>query len=125
MLTLDDTIKSSPTETGYNQMVPGWTIGDVIRKERDARGWSQTRLGEEAEQIVLGGSPPTRINKSTVSKVENDPYTSELGTVWRLLAALDLTFTDVERRIGSPPYVKRPAAKRDAPRGPFRKGNRV
>ncbi len=85
----------------YNWPVSAFTIGDVIRKARVAKRWSQTKLGTVAASYQLGeGTLP--INKSTVSKVEKDPYTSEFGTVWRLLAALNLTFGDVERQIGKP-----------------------
>jgi len=85
--------------------VSDFTIGDVIRKSRMARRWSQTKLGEEAIHFQIGGGTKP-INKSTVSKVEHEPFTSELGTVWRLLAALNLTFADVEKRIGAP-FVER------------------
>lgn len=86
----------------YNDGVPDtFTIGDVIRKARELRHWNQTRLGVEAKKFALRlGDKP--INKNTVSKVEKDPYTSEFGTVWRLVAALGLTLTDIDRRIGSP-----------------------
>jgi transcriptional regulator with XRE-family HTH domain len=90
----------------YNWRVPSdFTIGDVIRKARLARRWSQTRLGIEAAHFQLGHGD-TPINKSTVSKVEHEPYTSELGTVWRLLTALNLTFAEVEKRVGTP-FVER------------------
>ena len=89
----------------YKQCVPGhFTIGDVIRKARMARKWNQERLGEEAAHYRLRPAD-VRVNKATVSKVETDPMTSELGTVWRLLAALDLTFADVEKRVG-PPFIR-------------------
>jgi len=78
-----------------------FTLGDVIRKARQKRRWSQTKLGEQAAKFLIH-EDDGQINKSTVSKIENDPYTSELGTVWRLLAALDLDFTDVEKRVGRP-----------------------
>jgi transcriptional regulator with XRE-family HTH domain len=94
------------TESGtYKPQMPhDFTIGDVVRKERQKRKWNQERLGKEAERFALrDGDRP--INKSTVSKVEKNPYSSELGTVWRLLAALGLTFSDVERRLGSPSWL--------------------
>jgi hypothetical protein len=101
MITPDATGSYAASEAGYNGPVHEWTIGDVIRKSRIARRWSQTKLGEEAAYFQFGaGTLP--IDKSTVSKVERAPYTSELGTVWRLLAALHLTFADVEKRIGAP-----------------------
>lgn len=88
----------------YNSFVGEFTVGDVIRKARDRKRWSQTRLGAEAAHFQFG-TDTAPINKSTVSKVERDPYSSEFGTVWRLLAALDLTFAEVEKRIGAPPFV--------------------
>lgn len=87
----------------YNQrMRGGFTIGDVIRKARNQRGWDQTRLGNEAAKFQITGEEG-RINKATISKIESaNPYTSELGIVWRVLAALDLSFADVERMTGRP-----------------------
>jgi len=89
-------------EVLYNARVPhDFTIGDVIRKARTSRHWSQTKLGSEAARFVIDETEK-RINKSTVSKVEKDPYSSELGTIWRLMATLGLKFTDVERKVSTP-----------------------
>jgi hypothetical protein len=106
MLTITSTSSYGPAAALYNWRVASdFTIGDVIRKSRKARRWSQTKLGIEAAHFQIGtGDAP--INKSTVSKVEHEPYTSELGTVWRLLTALNLTFAEVERRVGTP-FVER------------------
>lgn len=83
----------------YNVGVaPKLTVGDVIRKARAEKGWNQERLGSEAASYVIRRTTP--IDKNTVSKVERDPYSSELETVWRLLAALGLTLADVEREVG-------------------------
>ena len=76
-------------------------VGDVIERTRKERRWNQVRLGAEAANFKLSPKDGP-IDKSTVSKVENDPFSSELGTVWRLLAALDLTFADVEAQTSSP-----------------------
>lgn len=73
----------------------------MIRKARKLRHWNQERLGLEAKKFTFDGAAPA-IDKSTVSKIENDPFSSEFGTVWRLVAALGLTLADVERRIASP-----------------------
>ena len=105
MLSIDDTrgYELAPLRykgtavTGHQE----FSIGDVIRKAREARRWNQTRLGQEAARFLIRESDAA-IDKSTVSKVERDPYTSELGTVWRLLAAVGLTFADVESRVSSP-----------------------
>src|SRR6266498_4083486 len=106
MLTVDSASGCTPSGGMYNLTVSSdFTIGDVIRKARIARRWSQTRLGEEAGRYQIGDAAGP-INKSTVSKVERDPYTSELGTVWRLLIALNLTFAEVESRIATP-FVER------------------
>lgn len=103
MLTGADTILYEATPPPYNcRVVERFTIGDVIRKARQAKRWSQTKLGVEAARFQLSEGTQQKINKSTVSKVEKDPYTSELGTVWRLLATLNLTFSDVESRLGIP-----------------------
>lgn len=77
----------------------GFTVGDVIRKARDERRWNQQRLGAETARFPLGDQRKP-IDKGTVSKVERDPYGSKFGTVWRLLAALNLTLADAERAIG-------------------------
>ncbi len=104
MITLGSTSGYEAPEGLYNCRVKDFTIGDVIRKSRNDRHWSQTKLGEKAALFQIG-TDPKPINKSTVSKVEREPYTSELLTVWRLLAALNLTFADVEKQIGMP-FVK-------------------
>lgn len=105
MVRPDATSSYTASEGQYNWPVSAFTIGDVIRKARIARRWSQTKLGQEATYFQFGTST-TPINKSTVSKVEREPYTSELGTVWRLLAALNLTFAEVHTRVG-PPFAER------------------
>jgi len=84
-----------------------FTLGDVIRKARIDRRWNQARLGVEAAKFKLR-EDDVAINKSTVSKVEKAPYTSEFGTIWRLLAALNLKFADVENRVGHP-FIERHA----------------
>lgn len=100
--TIDVTSTCKTAEAGYNQLVPDeFTIGDVIRKARGLRHWNQTRLGKEAAKYGLH-SDSKSIDKSTVSKVERDPYSSEFGTVWRLIAAVGLTLADVERRVTAP-----------------------
>lgn len=78
-----------------------FTIGDVIRKARKGRKWNQQRLGKEAGKYLLHPGQK-KIDKTTVSKVETDPYTSEFGTVWRLAAAVGLTLAAIERRVESP-----------------------
>lgn len=84
-------------------VLPKDHVGDIIRKARRAKGWSHERLGEEAKKFTFPGSDEVeRINKSTVSLVERDPYSRKVSTLWRLLAALGLSFADIEQRIGTP-----------------------
>ena len=107
MISIDSTGSYEPSKALYNRKVKAdFTIGDVVRKSRAERRWSQTRLGKETANYPIGDRTDP-INKSTVSKMEREPYTSELGTVWRILAALGLTFGDVERLIGAPFTHKR------------------
>jgi hypothetical protein len=115
---IEDTGSYEPSAVGYKERVQDeFTIGDVIRKARQLRRWNQTRLGQEAAKYAIRrtGGP---INKSTVSKVETDPYSSEFGTVWRLIAAVGLTLGDVERRVDAPflSVEEMRAAARDAER---------
>jgi len=91
----------------------GFSFGDVIRKRRKEKHLSQTALGKAAQAIQLGkGKKP--INKSTVSKVENDPYSSEFGTILRLLHVLNLSLSELERR-ADPPFVNKPLGERQGP----------
>jgi transcriptional regulator with XRE-family HTH domain len=112
MVRPDATSSYAASEDQYNWLVHAFTIGDVIRKARIARRWSQTKLGQEATYFQFGSSTKP-INKSTVSKVEREPYTSELGTVWRLLAALRLSFAEVDKRVGVP-FTERKGSTRHA-----------
>lgn len=52
-------------------------LGQVFRRLRKRRGWTQRRLGEEAG-----------VRQETVSRVENGSGGTELDTVLRLCAAL-------------------------------------
>jgi hypothetical protein len=99
----------------YNSFVPTkFTVGDVIRKARTRARLSQTDLGERAANFIIDGKNAGRINKSTVSKVEKDPYSSEFGTVWRLIATLGLTLADVESD-AAPPFVEKSQGEGHAP----------
>lgn len=100
--TIGDSSVYAAENVEYNLlMLPSLTIGDVIRKARRLRRWNQERLGKEAERYKIRGDEP-KINKSTVSKVETDPYSSELGTVWRLVAALGLSLSEIEGEVSTP-----------------------
>ncbi len=52
-----------------------WTIGDVIRKQREDRGWTQTSLAKMA-----------RVNLNTISRIEAG-HTFKIETLERLAAA--------------------------------------
>jgi len=103
MLTVGGAEVYEPQNIAYNGAMRGaFTIGDVIRKARKDRKWDQERLGAEAVKFQITGREK-KINKATISKIEGaNPYTSEFGVVWRVLAALGLSFADIEQRIGSP-----------------------
>jgi transcriptional regulator with XRE-family HTH domain len=102
LLTPTDRYVYGPAPGAYNQSVTGKLhIGHVIRAARLSKKWNQTRLGEEAAKFITKPGQ-SAIDKSTVSKVETDPLSSELATVWRLIAALELTFADLEEEVGSP-----------------------
>ena len=99
MLTPTESVAYGRGLRRYTEAVDSWTVGDVIRKARIDRRWNQQRLGEEAAKFPLGDQVKA-IDKGTVSKVERDPYGSKFGTVWRLLAALELSLGDAEQKIG-------------------------
>lgn len=101
MLTIDVARTYGGEEAVYNPLMAKFGIGDVIRITRKKRRWNQERLGDEAKKFVIHpGQGP--INKSTVSKVETDPYTSEFITVWRVAAAAGLTLADLIAEVGTP-----------------------
>jgi transcriptional regulator with XRE-family HTH domain len=91
-----------PSNAVYNERVADrFGFGDVIRKAREKRGWNQDRLGREAKKFALRTNEK-KINKSTVSAVETNPFTSKFGTVCRLVAALGLTLAEIEEEVGAP-----------------------
>lgn len=55
------------------------SLGAALRKERKKRGMSQTDVGKSVG-----------IDQPTISRVEKGNPGTELGTLFRLLAALDL-----------------------------------
>lgn len=84
----------------------GWHLGDVVRKLRDAKGWSQTQLGKKA-----GG-----MNKNTIVRLENDgPLAVDTKTIDRVARALGLSISDL---YGLVPLGKDPPARPQA--NPFR-----
>jgi HTH-type transcriptional regulator/antitoxin HipB len=56
-------------------------IGNLIRRARKHRGWSQTRLGEKAG-----------LRQETISLIESGNPATKLDTIFAVLAALDLEF---------------------------------
>lgn len=107
MLSIDGSSVYAATVIAYNVRVRKFTVGDVIRKARKDKKWDQERLGREALRFQISGDE-TKVNKATISKIEGkNPYTSEFGVIWRVLAALDLTFADVERLTGAP-FIEAP-----------------
>lgn len=60
-------------------------LGRAIRQRRRARGWSQSRLAEQA-----------RVSRQWVVAMEGGKATAELGSVLRTLAALDLAIDLVD-----------------------------
>lgn len=56
-------------------------VGNIIRRARKQRGWSQTQLGERAG-----------LRQETVSLIESGNPATRLDTILAVLAALDLEF---------------------------------
>lgn len=56
-------------------------IGNLVRRARRQRGWSQTLLGEKAG-----------LRQETISLIENGNPATRLDTILAVLAALDLEF---------------------------------
>lgn len=61
-------------------------IGNIIRRIRKQKGWSQSDLGKKAG-----------VRQETVSVIENGSPTAKLETILALLAALDLEFQVSEK----------------------------
>lgn len=64
-------------------------IGNLIRRARKRRGWSQTQLGDRAG-----------LRQETVSLIESGNPATRLDTMLALLAALDLEFRIAPRTVG-------------------------
>lgn len=69
-----------------------WDIGDVVRKLRRLRGWSQTELGEAA-----GG-----IHKNTIARVEDGDEGVTSKTLKAIAAALGTTVAEMYGMIPEP-----------------------
>lgn len=64
-------------------------IGNVVRRARKRRGWSQTQLGER-----------TGLRQETISLIETGNPATRLETILAVLAALDLEFRLADRSKG-------------------------
>lgn len=81
------------TQEGYPQNVrSAELLGQVLRRWRKRRRWTQKRLGEEAG-----------IRQETVSRVENGSAGTELNTLFRLCAALGIELTVSPKPGRTPP----------------------
>jgi HTH-type transcriptional regulator/antitoxin HipB len=65
-------------------------IGNLIRRVRKQRGWSQTQLGERAG-----------FRQETISLIETGNPAARLDTILAVIAALDLEFQIGPRSKGS------------------------
>jgi HTH-type transcriptional regulator / antitoxin HipB len=63
------------------------SLGAALRKERKKKGLSQTEVGKSVG-----------IDQPTISRVEKGNPGTELGTLFRLLAALDLELVIQKRQ---------------------------
>jgi HTH-type transcriptional regulator/antitoxin HipB len=65
-------------------------IGNLVRRARKSRGWSQTQLGEKAG-----------LRQETISLIETGNPATKLDTILAVLAALDLEFRIAPRSKGA------------------------
>lgn len=82
-------------------------LGPALRFLRKEKGWTLTRLGDASEEYG------PRLSAANISRYERDLATPELGTLERLLAALDVTLEELcllLRRVrGESPAARRVA----------------
>lgn len=65
-------------------------IGNLVRRARKSRGWSQTQLGDKAG-----------LRQETISLIETGNPATKLDTILSVLAALDLEFRIASRSKGA------------------------
>lgn len=70
-------------------------IGNLVRRARKRRGWSQTQLGERAG-----------LRQETISLIETGNPATRLETILAVLAALDLEFRVEDRSKGHPSEIE-------------------
>lgn len=76
-----------------------FTLGDVVRKLREQKGWDQSELARRA-----------KVNKQTIVRIENNPETAKPKTVAKIADALDHTPDSL--RAHAPPIGNRPSRSR-------------
>jgi transcriptional regulator with XRE-family HTH domain len=61
-----------------------WHVGDVVKKLREKKGWSQTELAKEA-----------RVHKNTVARIEDGSEGAKSNTLKKIAVALDTTLAKI------------------------------
>lgn len=61
-----------------------WTLGDVVRKLRADRGWTQQELGDRAD-----------LHQTAINRLERNSEKSERATIERAAHALGVSVTDL------------------------------
>lgn len=61
-----------------------WSVGDVVRKLRERRGWTQAALAAEAE-----------LNRTSIIGLEAEPEKSDQRTIMRAAKALEIPLADL------------------------------
>lgn len=116
MITVGSTVSCGCSLVVYKCAVaPKVHLGHLIRLSREERGWSQEKLGTVAGGFKLTAKDKP-INKSTISSLESDPFSSGVDTLWRVMAALGLSFADLEPKLDSP-FIGKPRAPSEAKTG--------
>lgn len=70
-------------------------IGNLVRRARKRRGWSQTQLGDKAG-----------LRQETISLIETGNPATRLETMLAVLATLDLEFRVTARSKGHPSEIE-------------------
>lgn len=79
----------------------GWTVGDVVRRLREQRGWSQSELAERAG-----------VHKNSVGRIENHDGDPKEGTLRAIAGAFEL---ELDRLYGMVPRPAPPARQEAEP----------
>lgn len=70
--------------TSFGVLKVSWTLGDVVRKLRADRGWTQQELGGRAD-----------LHQTAVNRLERNSDKSERSTIERAARALDVSVADL------------------------------